>query len=263
MNNLRQAIFRNVIVLPFICGSLLLVWSCSSTSAVPIQALPFVPSDSLWQQAYSEQGVLLAFGTEPDWLFRLDQASNAVIHLSDKKRPIQIQDWILRATEAGGYQLESREGVLLLKRESCQEVQTGNIMPFAAEWEYNGQLYNGCVQLLYDKRVNDRWRLATVGEKPASEMFEGPVPVLLIEPNRLSITGQAGCNKVRGGAHFYGKSCRFDRLVTTKMACGDLRAEQTFLQNLKAANSYQIEAAMLQLFDEHGDRLLVFQKMGQ
>jgi heat shock protein HslJ len=61
------------------------------------------------------------------------------------------------------------------------------------------------------------------------------------------IHGQGGCNRFSGEAKIEGSKIKFDRVVSTKMACLNMSIETAFLKALNETVSYVIEAGDLKL----------------
>lgn len=78
-----------------------------------------------------------------------------------------------------------------------------------------------------------------------------PYLMLITEGNRAEGTG--GCNSMVGTYALTGENnISFSDLITTKMACPDMKMETEFHAALEATRTYQTDGKVLTLFNERG-----------
>jgi heat shock protein HslJ len=92
------------------------------------------------------------------------------------------------------------------------------------------------------------WRLASVGSENGLLTTENvkTQSTLKVETDG-KVYGQGGCNRFSGEAKITGSKIKFDKIVSTKMACLNMSIETAFLKALNEADSYVIEAGNLKL----------------
>ncbi len=236
---------------------LLGVGACKMAS-VPPATVPLTPESDIFQTEFEAGKVLLAFGESPKWVLQIDREGNAAFLLGDQVRPTMFRASSLQQDEAGNHIYTTGRMRLEIKQEKCQEGRQGLILPLTASLTVKSEQYSGCAQFIYDADISGRWRLTKVDTTDAAVFFRGPVPTLSLAPDRLTARGKAGCNTFQASAWFKGSECRFDRFVTTKVACEDLKAERTFIESMERAATYRIAADTLTLFTQDGSPILVF-----
>jgi heat shock protein HslJ len=102
-----------------------------------------------------------------------------------------------------------------------------------------------------DKTANinaKEWRLVSVVSENGL-LTTGNVKkqtTLKIE-NDGKAAGQGGCNAFSGIAIINGTNIKFDKLVTTQMACFDMKIETAFFEALNNTDSYVLESENLKL----------------
>jgi heat shock protein HslJ len=89
-----------------------------------------------------------------------------------------------------------------------------------------------------------------------------PGTTITLEFSGDQISGSAGCNQYGGSYETSGDRLRIGDVFATEMACleptGILEQEQAYLTALRAAASYQIIDARLEILDETGAQALAF-----
>ncbi len=105
------------------------------------------------------------------------------------------------------------------------------------------------------------WRLASLGPAGAETGVVAGTTVTLKfgEDNRA--TGSTGCNSFSGTYQVRGDNISFSRLVSTRRACLDQKAneqEQRFLSTLGAANRFRLLTNRLTIYSDRGRSVLNF-----
>ena len=114
-----------------------------------------------------------------------------------------------------------------------------------------------------DQRVlaGTEWQLVSIGPAGAeANVIPGTTVTLKFgEENRAS--GSTGCNSYSGSYSAVGDTISIGRLISTKRACLDQRAnqqEQRFLAGLEAATKFRLSSNRLTLLSERGRNVLNF-----
>ncbi len=114
-----------------------------------------------------------------------------------------------------------------------------------------------------DQRVltGIEWRLVSLGPAGSETTVISGTTVTLqfAEDNRAS--GSTGCNNYSGAYQVRGENVSFSRLVSTRRACLDQKAneqEQQFLSTLGAANRFRLAASRLTILSDRGRSVLHF-----
>jgi heat shock protein HslJ len=117
--------------------------------------------------------------------------------------------------------------------------------------------------LATDQRVvtGTEWRLSSFGpaDGEASLVAGTTVTLKFGEDGRAS--GSTGCNSYSGTYQVRGDNISFGRLISTRRACLDQKAnqqEQRFLSALEAANRFRLSSNRLTIFSDRGRNALNF-----
>ncbi len=95
-----------------------------------------------------------------------------------------------------------------------------------------------------------RWNLATVAGE-AIKLPGGTENPYISVAEDMSLTGFGGCYKLMGSAKTDGNSLSFPGVGSTKMYCKETQAVETsFLNALRATNSFKLEHGKLTLLDK-------------
>ncbi|MDR2953649.1 MAG: META domain-containing protein [Prevotella sp.] len=83
------------------------------------------------------------------------------------------------------------------------------------------------------KRLTGNWILNSIGEGDMETLFSTKKPTMNIDAEG-KITGNAGCNTYRTSYTLDGNNITFAPVVSTKMACPDLKGENLFTSHLES-----------------------------
>ncbi len=107
------------------------------------------------------------------------------------------------------------------------------------------------------------WRLQSFNNGKggmATSAASEKITAIFTEDGRVS--GNAGCNDYNGGYQIDGDKISIGPLTATRKMCSEpgdvMKTEQTFLQNMNSAATFTIRDDMLTIFDNAGEKLLVF-----
>lgn len=94
--------------------------------------------------------------------------------------------------------------------------------------------YEGCGRFLGNYRLNNRWKLKSIGVDANDTMIIARAPVIQFNVQDGSVAGFSGCNRFHGGIELTGDSIIFKQLASTLMACADneMKLEDRFLKSI-------------------------------
>lgn len=117
-------------------------------------------------------------------------------------------------------------------------------------------LLSACNPILSRDPLNGTsWSLGAIDETPT---LQGILVTLTFADGQVS--GSSGCNSYGGSYKVNGEKITIRSLVSTLMACQDIdimEQEQTYMQYLQNAQTYQIDSDQLQIATIDG-KVLVF-----
>lgn len=90
------------------------------------------------------------------------------------------------------------------------------------------------------------WKLVMLNGKPVVLDSEIGSPHIKFE-NAEQVSGNLGCNNFGGGYKADGNEISFSKIVSTQMACPNLKVEQSFLELLNTAKKFNISKDTLTL----------------
>lgn len=96
---------------------------------------------------------------------------------------------------------------------------------------------------------NTKWILAEMNGIPLTSMADSKVVYFILDENKNTMSGFAGCNSISGGYELSGNKISF-QTASTRMMCGPaaMEVEQFLLNALTSADGYRINGDVLQLF---------------
>lgn len=110
-----------------------------------------------------------------------------------------------------------------------------------------------------DLPLASQWIISryVVGTKVSYPEFKNAY--ITINSNLSSFTGAGGCNSLRGSVYVSGKSLRFDSIVSTKMTCSEIGAENLFITTLRNVKEYKIVGGELFLYNKDHKLIMVLE----
>jgi heat shock protein HslJ len=112
-----------------------------------------------------------------------------------------------------------------------------------------------------DQLPGTEWKLVSFGPLGRETPIVDGTDVTLNFGSDSSASGSAGCNSYRGTYRVQGNSITFSRLVSTRRACLDERAnqqEQRYLAALESATRFRLDANRLTVYPNRGRDVLNF-----
>lgn len=100
--------------------------------------------------------------------------------------------------------------------------------------------------------TSTRWRPVEIGKSAVVVAGQQKEPWIVLEPKNHSVTGSGGCNRITGSYAAGRDTLRFQRMVSTLMACPDMETEKRFLKALGETRRFSVSGRMLTLLDARG-----------
>ena len=121
--------------------------------------------------------------------------------------------------------------------------------------------YSGCGNYIVDYRLFDLWLLEEIdGKKVSLDDFNKEMPSIEINSSEKKFFGQGGCNRISGNIFQERELLRFTNIISTRMACGEINKENSFLNALQSSTEYKIKNNRLYLTNSDGVKV-VFKKI--
>ena len=112
-----------------------------------------------------------------------------------------------------------------------------------------------CVPPVNEPLENTYWKLQEIDGEAVTTPKGQREAHMILKPAESRVNGNAGCNNFFGGYELDGETLRFGQTGATMMACPNgMETEQAFLSALGKVDRYEIEGAILRLYQ--GDTLL-------
>lgn len=111
--------------------------------------------------------------------------------------------------------------------------------------------------------LEGRWKIVKAGGEPIPDGMEN-VPFLEFNTREGRLHGNAGCNVINGGYETdesNAAALSFSNVISTMMACPDMKVEQAVLQALNSVKSFgRLEDSRVGFYDENGSLVLELAK---
>jgi len=105
---------------------------------------------------------------------------------------------------------------------------------------------------------NTRWKLTKLDAESISTPASGKE--IYIQFNKGKIDGFSGCNKIGGKYKTSDNSLKITDIISTKMACPEMKMENTFTQALSKTESYTLKDKILSLTSSDNS-IIIFEAM--
>lgn len=225
----------------------------------------------IWTQK-AQRGVdFVAMGNEPSWSLEIDfEKSMIFTSLNEPDTvvtpvPVGLQGGKITAT---AYTAETENGTLSLtiSEEACSDAMSGEGFDYKVTVSaksmdmQSAAEYTGCGRYLSDNPLHGAWVLESVGGQNAATVFGETTPFLEFRVNEGKLAGMGGCNQLSGTVEVTSSSIIFSPIISTKMACPAIEAEQQFLKAITDQEiDFKIENEKLIL--KTGTDQLIFNRM--
>ena len=157
--------------------------------------------------------------------------------------------------------LKSGNVKIEIKEKICTETTAGKGFKKEVNVVFNSITYSGCGKFLADNNLIGKWILEKIDNTKIIPAEYNKIPEINIDIKEGIISGNDGCNSIRGKFEVQGKRIQFYRLLGTKMACNkkDIQHIIATLISEKMV-SYYFKDGKLHFYLQD-DSLLVFKKV--
>ncbi len=125
---------------------------------------------------------------------------------------------------------------------------------------FNNIKYTGCGKFLADNNLQGKWLLEKIGYTPIVPTGYRIVPQLNLDIVEGVISGNDGCNSIKGKIEVQGKRIQFSKLSVTKTKCNKKNIEKIIAAEVNdQIVSYYFKEGKLYLYLPD-DSLLIFRK---
>ena len=225
----------------------------------------------IWTQKARRGIDFVAMGNEPSWSLEIDfEKSMVFTSLNEPDTVVTPVPAGLRSGKivASAYTAETENGLLSLtiSEEACTDAMSGENFGYKVTVSAKSldmpkaAVYSGCGRYLSDNPLHGAWALESVGGQNAATLFGESKPFLEFRVNEGKLAGMGGCNQLSGTVEVTDSSIVFAPIISTKMACPAMEAEQQFLKAITDQEiEYQVENEQLVL--KTGTDQLIFSRM--
>ena len=252
-----------------VCGVLLL-GSCSPAQDSPSEkgtADDTLPNEKflmgLWQGGVD----FYARGNEPSWALDIDFDSDIRFRtpggLAMDAAAVGAVE--TRDADVTRYTAETDSGSLAItiRAAKCTDTMSGEVFTHRVRLEVRSapegevKRFEGCGRYVPDYGLNDIWVLTHLdGEAVDGSDLPRGLPTMELHTRDNRVLGHGGCNSIMGGFAVEWNVIRFGEIVTTMMACPDMRVETDFLRAISGKSlAYRREGLTLLLLAEDGTEL--------
>ena len=125
---------------------------------------------------------------------------------------------------------------------------------------FNNITYSGCGKFLADNNLTGKWLLEKIDNTKIIPAEYNNIPEINIDIVEGIISGNDGCNSIRGKIEVQGKRIQFYQLLGTKMACNKKNIDKIIAAQVNGKLvSYYFKESKLYLYLPD-DSLLIFKK---
>ena len=103
-----------------------------------------------------------------------------------------------------------------------------------------------------DSLSGGKWLLYELDGSQYTAPSAGESVYIVFNAAASQTSGMASCNTFSGEYTTTGSSIKIGPLISTKIACDDMKTEMKFMQSLNKAVSYKISSGSLSLMDDAG-----------
>ncbi len=157
--------------------------------------------------------------------------------------------------------LKSGNVKIEIKEKICTVTTIREVFKKEVNVIFNNIIYTGCGKFLADNNLQGKWLLEKIGNTAIVTTEYNRVPQINIDIVEGTVSGNDGCNSIRGKVEVQGKRIQFFQLLGTKMGCNKKSIEKIITAQInEKIVSYYFKDGKLFLYLTD-DSLLVFKKV--
>ena len=109
-----------------------------------------------------------------------------------------------------------------------------------------------------DVLSKNNWQLYSMNGNLVEPSAGSKVPSMAFDMQKMTVSGNSGCNSYSGGFTVQKESLTFGNLATTRMMCEDMKMETAFLAAVPNVRKHGMAEGRLVLSDAEGKQLMAF-----
>lgn len=109
-----------------------------------------------------------------------------------------------------------------------------------------------------DVLFKNNWQLYSMNGNIVETSAGSKVPSMAFDMQKMTVSGNSGCNSFSGGFTVQEESLTFGNLATTRMMCEDMKVETAFLAAMPNVRKYIMAEGRLVFSDAEGKQLMAF-----
>ncbi len=157
--------------------------------------------------------------------------------------------------------LKSGNVKIEIKEKICTITTIREVFKKEVNVVFNKTIYFGCGKFLADNNLVGKWLLEKIGNTAILPIEYNKIPEFNIDIVEGTVSGNDGCNSIKGKIEVQGKRIQFYQLLSTKMGCNKKSIEKIISAQIKEKIvSYYFKDGKLFLYLTD-DSLLVFKKV--
>jgi len=227
-------------------------------------------STDFTRKKYNEGIIFYAAGNEPFWSLDIRKGNSIVFGTLEgvKMETPPVEPALAMDANVKRYSATTERGSLTvtIMADECVDNMSGEKFGYKVNIQYKPegaaeeQEFTGCGRYVPDYALDGKWKLRKIGEEIINDsLYSGKSPFLEFRPSEMQVGGIAGCNTIRGAMWQEVDVLRFEKMISTLMACPDDMREREILSGLNGTTAYNIEGNILTLSNPNGV-LLVYEK---
>ena len=256
-----------IIVIP-LCV-ILFLFGCNSTKKIPVSS---ASNNNNMQQAkdlknLQQSGIdFLAEGNQPsNWILTINYDDTVRFTADDglalkfaynqlKKKENEERRILTVALKSGNITIKINEKI-------CTVTTIKEVFKKEVNVVFNNTTYSGCGKFLADENLNAKWLLEKIGNTPVVSNEYNRLPEININIVEGTVSGNDGCNSIRGKIEVQGKRIKFYQILSTKMGCNKKSIEKIITAQISGQIvSYYFKDGKLHLYLPD-DSLMIFKKV--
>ena len=255
------------IITPFFL--ILVLLGCNSTKNIPINK---TSNNNDLQQAkdlkkLQQSGIdFLAEGNQPsNWMLTINY-DDTVRFTADDGLALKFAYNQLKKDENEERRiftvgLKSGNVTIKINEKICTVTSISEVFKKEVSVVFNNTTYSGCGKFLADENLNAKWLLEKIGNTPVVTNEYNRLPEININIVEGTVSGNDGCNSIRGKIEVQGKRIKFYQILSTKMGCNKKSIEKIITTQISGQIvSYYFKEGKLHLYLPD-DSLMVFKKV--
>jgi heat shock protein HslJ len=184
--------------------------------------------------------------------FSAEDGLSINIAYNELKKDIKVDTNVFSA------KIKAGDIIITTLESNCSISSNKYIFNKQVQFNFNNNVYFGCGKFLADNTLNNKWILEKIENNLINAKDYNRLPVFNIDIEKMSLSGNDGCNILQGKIEVQGSRIKFGNITTKEMGCNK-KSIRSIISNLINNNvvSYYFKEGKLYLYLIN-DSLLVF-----